>query len=129
MSGSLTRIKEEPDASAPPSSKKAWCLTKDTVLQLEYQALDDPKEFLGLKAAKFASFNEVQLGTLDFVLAWSRQDVKKPTRSGRVASASVSTWRTRTTTARASGVAAMTARDAAPGRQRIDVCECFYSCR
>jgi hypothetical protein len=27
--------------------------------------------------AELASFNEVQPGTLDFVLAWSRQDVKK----------------------------------------------------
>jgi hypothetical protein len=27
--------------------------------------------------AHHASFNKFQLGTLDFVLAWSRQDVKK----------------------------------------------------
>jgi hypothetical protein len=47
------------------------------VLQLEYQASDDSEEFPGLKVAELASFNEVQLGTLDFALAWSRQDAKK----------------------------------------------------
>jgi hypothetical protein len=47
------------------------------VLQLEYQAPDDPEEFPGLKAAELASFNEVQLETLDFALTWSRQDAKK----------------------------------------------------
>jgi hypothetical protein len=31
----------------------------------------------GLKAVELASFNEVQPGTLDFVLVWSRQDAKK----------------------------------------------------
>jgi hypothetical protein len=30
-----------------------------------------------MKAVELASFNEIQLGTLDFVLAWSRQDAKK----------------------------------------------------
>jgi hypothetical protein len=73
--GSFARVKKEPDA--PASSKKARRLGEDATLQLEYQAPDDPEEFLGLKAAELASFNEVQLGTLDFALAWSRQDAEK----------------------------------------------------
>jgi hypothetical protein len=74
---SHARVKKEPDALAPPSSKKTWRLAEDTAFQLEYQAADDPEEFYGLKAAELASFNEVQPGTLDFVLTWSRQDTKK----------------------------------------------------
>jgi hypothetical protein len=31
----------------------------------------------GLNAAELASFDEVQPGTLDFILVWSRQDAKK----------------------------------------------------
>jgi hypothetical protein len=34
--GSLARAKKEPRVPAPPSSKKAWCLTEDAALQLEY---------------------------------------------------------------------------------------------
>jgi hypothetical protein len=75
--GSLAHVKKEPGAPAPLSSKKARCLAEDATLQLEYQAPDDPEEFPGLKVAELASFNEVQPGTLDFVLAWSRQDAKK----------------------------------------------------
>jgi hypothetical protein len=77
MSSFLDHVKKEPSAPAPPSLKKAWRLTEDAALQLEYHAPNDPKEFPGLKAAELASFNEVQPGTLDFVLAWSRQDTKK----------------------------------------------------
>jgi hypothetical protein len=72
---SLARVKE-PGVPAPPS-KKARRLAEDAVLQLEYQVPDDTEEFPGLRAAELASFNEVQPGTLDFVLAWSRQDAKK----------------------------------------------------
>jgi hypothetical protein len=68
--GSLARVKKEP--GVPPSLKKVRRLAEDTALQLEYQASDDPVEFPGLKAAELASFNEVQPGSLDFALAWSR---------------------------------------------------------
>jgi hypothetical protein len=61
----------------PLSTKKARCLTTDAACQLEYQASDDPEEFLGLRAAERASFNKVRPGTLEFVLTWSRQDAKK----------------------------------------------------
>jgi hypothetical protein len=54
-----------------------WRLAEDAALQLEYQTSDNPEEFPGLKAAELASFNEVQPGTLDFALAWSRQDAKR----------------------------------------------------
>jgi hypothetical protein len=37
----------------------------------------DPEEFPGLRAAERESFNEVQSGTLEFALAWSRQDAKR----------------------------------------------------
>jgi hypothetical protein len=73
--GSLAHVKKEPGVS--PSSKKARHLTEYAMLQLEYQAPDDPEEFRGLKAAELASFNEVQPGTMDFALAWSRRDAKK----------------------------------------------------
>jgi hypothetical protein len=72
--GSLAHVKKEPGAPAPPSLKKACRLVEDAALQLEYQA---PEEFPGLKAVELASFNEIQPGTLDFVLAWSRQGAKK----------------------------------------------------
>jgi hypothetical protein len=75
--GSFTRVKKEHDAPAPPSSKKACCLTDEAARQLDYQAPDDPEVFPGLREAERESFNEVQLGTLDFTLARSRQDVKR----------------------------------------------------
>jgi hypothetical protein len=65
--------KEEGDATPPPSAKKTCIGTEE---QLQYWTADDPKEFPGLRAAERASLNEVQPGTLDFVLAWSRQDAK-----------------------------------------------------
>jgi hypothetical protein len=55
----LARVKKEPGAPTPPSSKKARHLTEDDALQLEYQAPDDLEEFPVLKAVKLASFNEV----------------------------------------------------------------------
>jgi hypothetical protein len=61
----------------PTSSKKARDLTEDAALQLEYQAPDDLEEFSDLRVTERASFNEVQPGTLDFVLTWSRQNMKK----------------------------------------------------
>jgi hypothetical protein len=76
-SASFAHGKKEHDAPAPPSTKKACRLGEDTACQLEYQAPDNPEEFLGLRAAECASFNKVQPGTLEFVLAWSRQDTKK----------------------------------------------------
>jgi hypothetical protein len=74
---SFTCVKKEHDAPAPPSSKKARRLADEAARQLDYQAPDDPKEFPGLRAAKLESFNEVQPGTLEFALAWSRQDAKR----------------------------------------------------
>jgi hypothetical protein len=74
---SFAHVKKEKNAMAPPSTKKTRRFGEDTACQLEYQALDDPEEFPGLRAAECASFNEVQPGTLEFVLAWSRQDAKK----------------------------------------------------
>jgi hypothetical protein len=74
---SLARAKKEPGTPTPPSLKKALRLTEDAALHLEYQALDDPEEFPSLRATELTSFNKVQPGTLDFVLAWSRQDAKK----------------------------------------------------
>jgi hypothetical protein len=62
---------------APHSSKKARRLAEEATLQLEYQAPDDSEEFPDPKAVELTSFNEVRPGTLDFVLAWSRQDAKK----------------------------------------------------
>jgi hypothetical protein len=73
---SFARIKKEHDAPAPHSSKKARRLVEDATRQLAYQASDDPEEFPGQRAAERASFNEVQPGTLEFALAWSRQDAK-----------------------------------------------------
>jgi hypothetical protein len=35
------------------------------------------EEFHGLRAAERASFTEIQSGTLEFILAWSRYDAKK----------------------------------------------------
>jgi hypothetical protein len=74
---SFTRLKKEHDAPAPPSSKKARRLADEAARQLDYQAPDDPEEFPGLRAAQRESFNEVQPGTLEFALAWSRQDAKR----------------------------------------------------
>jgi hypothetical protein len=71
---SFTRVKKEHDAPAPPSLKKARRLADEAARQLDYQALDDPKEFPGPRAAEVESFNEVQPGTLEFTLARSRQD-------------------------------------------------------
>jgi hypothetical protein len=71
---SFTRVKKEHDAPVPPSSKKARRLADEAARQLDSQALDDPKEFPGLRATKVESFNEVQPGTLEFTLARSRQD-------------------------------------------------------
>jgi hypothetical protein len=75
--GSLACIKKDSDAPAPPSLKKARRLVEDAALQLKYQVPDDPEEFPGLRVAELASFNKVQPRTLDFVLAWSKQDAKK----------------------------------------------------
>jgi hypothetical protein len=69
---SFTHVKKEHDAPAPPYSKKARCLAEDTARQLDYQAPDDPEEFPGQRAAERTLFNEVQPGTLEFALAWSR---------------------------------------------------------
>jgi hypothetical protein len=66
--------KEEGDALSVSSTKKTWISTKE---QLEYRTLDNPEEFLGLRAAERASFNEVQPGTLDYVPAWSKQEAKR----------------------------------------------------
>jgi hypothetical protein len=66
---SFTCVKKVHDAPMPPSSKKARRLSEDAARQLDYQAPDDP--------AERASFNEVQPGTLEFALAWSRQDAKR----------------------------------------------------
>jgi hypothetical protein len=85
---SFTHVKNEHDAPAPPSSKKVRHLAKDATCQLDYQAPDDPEECPGKRAVECASFNEVQPGTLEFTLAWSRQDVER--------AASASTWRRRT---------------------------------
>jgi hypothetical protein len=74
---SFTRVKKEHDALTPPSSKKARRLADEAAGQLDYQALDNPEEFPGLRAAEVESFNDVQSGTLKFALAWSRQDAKR----------------------------------------------------
>jgi hypothetical protein len=74
---SFTRVKKEHGAPALPSSKKARRLADVAADQLDYQAPDDPEEFPGLRAAEVESFNEVQPGTLEFALAWSRQDAKR----------------------------------------------------
>jgi hypothetical protein len=54
---SFTRVKKEHGAPAPPSSKKARRLANEAAGQLDYQALDDPEEFPGLRAAEVESFN------------------------------------------------------------------------
>jgi hypothetical protein len=88
---SFTRVKKEHDKPAPPSSKKARRIADEATRQLDYQASDDPEEFPGLRAAERESFNEVQRGTLEFALAWSRQDAKiGPRQSARAASVSAS---------------------------------------
>jgi hypothetical protein len=74
---SFTRVKKEHGMPAPPSSKKAHRLTDEAAGQLDYQAPDDPEEFPRLRAAEVESFNEIQPGTLEFALAWSRQDAKR----------------------------------------------------
>jgi hypothetical protein len=74
---SFTHVKKEHDALAPPSSKKARHLADEAADQLDYQAPDDLEEFPGLRAAEVESFNEVQPGTLEFALAWSKQDAKR----------------------------------------------------
>jgi hypothetical protein len=73
---SFKRVKKDHDAPASPSSKKARRRAA-AASHLAYQAPDDPEEFPGQRAAEDASFNEVQLGTLEFALAWSRQDAKR----------------------------------------------------
>jgi hypothetical protein len=75
--GSFTHVKKEDDAPAPHSSKKAWRLAAAAACQLDYQAPNDPEEFPGQRAAKRTSFNKVLPGTLEFPLAWSRQDAKR----------------------------------------------------
>jgi hypothetical protein len=75
--GSFTRVKKEHNAPALPSSKKARRLVDEATRQLNYQAPDDPEEFPGMRVAERKSFNEVQPGTLEFALAWSRQDAKR----------------------------------------------------
>jgi hypothetical protein len=74
---SFIRVKKEHGAAVPPSMKKARRLAEDAARQLEYQAPDGPEGFLGLRAVVSASFNEVRPETLEFVLAWSRQDARK----------------------------------------------------
>jgi hypothetical protein len=74
---SFTRVKKEHSAPAPPSSKKARRLADEAAGQLDYQAPDDPEEFPDLRVAEVESFNEVQPGTLELALAWSRQDTKR----------------------------------------------------
>jgi hypothetical protein len=56
----------------PPLLKKTCHLQDYTAQQFQYQAPNDPDEFLGQRMAEPASFNEVQPGTLEFALAWSR---------------------------------------------------------
>jgi hypothetical protein len=63
---SFIRVKKEHGAAVPPSMKKARRLAEDAARQLEYQAPDVPE-----------GFNEVRPETLEFVLAWSRQDARK----------------------------------------------------
>jgi hypothetical protein len=77
MPASFTRVKKEHDVPTPPSSKKAHRLADEAAGQLDYQAPNDLKEFPGLRAAEVESFNEVQPGTLEFGVAWSRQDTKR----------------------------------------------------
>jgi hypothetical protein len=74
---SFARVKKEHGVPMPHSTKKARRLTEDAARQLDYQDPDDPEEFPGLRATERASFNEVQSGTLEFALAWSRQDAKR----------------------------------------------------
>jgi hypothetical protein len=114
MSTFLARVKKEP--GAPPSLKKARRLTEDAVLQLKYQAPDDSEEFPGLKAVELASFNEVQSGSLNFALAWSRKDAKKAETERALCLGLYVTWTMTTTLVRASGAVATTARAAALGR-------------
>jgi hypothetical protein len=75
--GSFSHVKKEHGMPASPSSKKARWLTGDTARQLAYQAPDDSEEFPSQRAVERASFNKVQLGTLEFALAWSRQGAKR----------------------------------------------------
>jgi hypothetical protein len=74
---SFTRVKKEHDAPTPPSSEKARRLADNAARQLAHQAPEDTEEFPSQRAAECASLNKVQSGTLEFALAWSRQDVKK----------------------------------------------------
>jgi hypothetical protein len=74
---SFTHVKKEHGAPALSSSKKARRLADEAARQLDYQTPDAPEEFPGQRAVERASFNEVQLGTLQFALAWSRQDAKR----------------------------------------------------
>jgi hypothetical protein len=73
----FTRVKKEHDMPAPPSSKKVRWLADDAARQLDYQAPNDPEEFPSQRAAERTSFNEVQPGTLEFALAWSRKYTKR----------------------------------------------------
>jgi hypothetical protein len=74
---SFTHVKKEHDVPTPPSLKKSRRLTDEAARQLNYQAPDDLEQFPGLRATELESFNEVQSGTLEFALAWSKQDAKR----------------------------------------------------
>jgi hypothetical protein len=69
--------KEEADAPPPPLVRKTRRLRDDAEGRLQYRAPNYPEEFPGLRAAERISFNEVQPGTLEYVLVWSWQDTKK----------------------------------------------------
>jgi hypothetical protein len=71
---SSTRVKKEPGVTPASFARH---LEEDAARQLEYQAPNDPEEFPGQRAAERTSLNEVQPGTLEFALAWSRKNAKR----------------------------------------------------
>jgi hypothetical protein len=67
-------VKKEGNAPQPRSTKKTRLSAEE---QLMYWTTNDPEEFPGLRVTEHASFNEVQPRTLEYVLAWSKQDAKR----------------------------------------------------